>query len=66
MRFKKFLWQIKDEDPDIRQMALYDLLTELQKENFFLDEANQKLVVPAVLDRLDDTSTEVQGIAVKW
>eukprot|EP00667_Euglena_gracilis_P000570 EG_transcript_570 len=63
--FSVFSEKIKDEDPDIRQMALYDLLTELQKENFFLDEANQKLVVPAVLDRLDDTSTEVQGIAVK-
>eukprot|EP00668_Euglena_longa_P003210 GGOE01003756.1.p1 GENE.GGOE01003756.1~~GGOE01003756.1.p1 ORF type:complete len:1245 (+),score=345.28 GGOE01003756.1:65-3799(+) len=63
--FSVFSEKIKDEDPDIRQMALYDLLTELQKENFFLDEGNQKLVVPAVLDRLDDTSTEVQGIAVK-
>ena len=58
--------QIKDEDPDIRHMALYDLHTELQKDTFTLDEANQKQVVPAVLERLDDTSTEVQGIAVKW
>jgi len=63
--FASFVEKVKDEDPDIRQMALYDLLTELQKEAFNLDETNQKIVVIAVLERLDDTSSEVQGIAVK-
>lgn len=64
-QYISFIEKMKDADPDIRQMALYDLHTELQKDSFTLDDTNQKSVVPAVLDRLDDTSTEVQGIAVK-
>ncbi len=47
-------------------MALYDLNNELQKDTFKLDESSQRQVADAVLKTLDDTSSEVQGMAVKW
>lgn len=61
----QFLEKMESKDKDIRHMALYDLHNELQKENFKLDESSQKQVTDSVLKVLDDTSSEVQGMAVK-
>jgi len=47
-------------------MALYDLSNELQKENLKLDENSQRQLADVVLRLLDDKSSEVQGVAVKW
>lgn len=47
-------------------MALYDLNTELQKESFRIDESSQRQLAEVVLKLLDDSSSEVQGMAVKW
>lgn len=60
-----FLEKIENKDKDIRHMALYDLNNELQKDTFKLDESSQRQVADAVLKTLDDTSSEVQGMAVK-
>lgn len=53
-------------DKDLRHMALYDLSNELQKENLKLDENSQRQLADVVLRLLDDKSSEVQGVAVKW
>lgn len=58
--------QSENRDKDLRHMALYDLNTELQKENFRIDESSQRQLAEVVLKLLDDTSSEVQGMAVKW
>lgn len=46
-------------------MALYDLLHEMEKETFKLDDTTQKKVADTVIVLLQDTSSEVQGMAVK-
>jgi len=55
----------KSRDKDLRHMALYDLSVELEKPAFKLDDTNQRKVSGLVLELLDDTSNEVQGMAVK-
>eukprot|EP01012_Entosiphon_sulcatum_P043475 TRINITY_DN577_c0_g1_i1.p2 TRINITY_DN577_c0_g1~~TRINITY_DN577_c0_g1_i1.p2 ORF type:complete len:1259 (+),score=388.11 TRINITY_DN577_c0_g1_i1:1133-4909(+) len=61
----QFAEKLKDDDPDIRHMALYDLNTELKKDTFSLDEQQQKVVTDSVLRMLDDHSSEVQGVATR-
>ena len=58
--------QSENRDKDLRHMALYDLNTELQKSDFKLDESSQRQLAEVVLKLLDDTSSDVQGMAVKW
>jgi cullin-associated NEDD8-dissociated protein 1 len=54
-------------DKDFRYMAISDLLTELGKENFKLDAESERKIVTKLLDIVaTDSSSDVQGIAVKW
>lgn len=46
-------------------MACSDLTEELKRESFKLDAANENRVVEALLKLLEDTSGDVQGVAVK-
>ncbi|KAL0485385.1 cullin-associated NEDD8-dissociated protein [Acrasis kona] len=52
-------------DKDIRHMAMWDLNNELQKDTLKLDENSQRQLAEIVLKLLDDTSSDVQGVAVK-
>lgn len=52
-------------DHDLRFMAANDLLVELEKESFGLDDAMEKKLVIHVLKLLQDTNSEVQQIAIK-
>lgn len=53
-------------DKDFRYMATSDLLTELQKESFKPDSDGEKKICKAVLKLINDQSSDVQGLAVKW
>eukprot|EP01027_Heterolobosea_sp_BB2_P027092 GEZU01042303.1.p1 GENE.GEZU01042303.1~~GEZU01042303.1.p1 ORF type:complete len:1246 (-),score=572.27 GEZU01042303.1:103-3840(-) len=59
------LKKAESSDKDIRHMALYDFHTELQKDNFRLDETSQRQLADMVLKLLGDNSSDVQGMAVK-
>lgn len=63
--FHDFQKKVGDDDPDIRQMVVYDLCTELKKETFILDDTTQCQAVDGVIKLLGDKSTEVQGNAVR-
>ncbi|CAG8542306.1 10983_t:CDS:10 [Racocetra fulgida] len=52
-------------DTDFRYMAANDLMNDLQKPDFTLDETNEKKVVQKVLKLMDDANGEVQNLAVK-
>jgi N-methylhydantoinase A/oxoprolinase/acetone carboxylase beta subunit len=52
-------------DKDERFMATNDLISELAKENVRIDQLTEKRICAAVLKQLDDSSTEVQSVAVK-
>ncbi|CAG8725492.1 18074_t:CDS:10 [Gigaspora margarita] len=52
-------------DTDFRYMAANDLMNDLQKPDFNLDETNEKKVVQKVLKLMDDANGEVQNLAVK-
>lgn len=52
-------------DKDFRYMALSDLLVELEKETFKMDNDSEKKIVTAIIKLLDDSSGDVQGLAVK-
>jgi len=62
---QSFIEKSENKDKDIRFMALQDLHNELQKETFKLDESSQRQIAEVVLKLLDDSSTDVQGMAVK-
>lgn len=47
-------------------MATSDLLTELQKESFKPGSDGEKKICKAILKLLNDQSSDVQGLAVKW
>ncbi|KAI9034670.1 armadillo-type protein [Hyaloraphidium curvatum] len=52
-------------DSDFRYMATNDLMAELAKDGFQLDETSERKVVSAVMKLLEDNNGEVQGVAVK-
>jgi len=52
-------------DKDFRYMATSDLLSELQKESFKPDSEGEKKICRAILKLLNDSSSDVQGLAVK-
>jgi len=52
-------------DKDFRYMATSDLLSELQKEAFKPDSDGEKKICRAILKLLNDSSSDVQGLAVK-
>ena len=47
-------------------MATSDLMSELQKDSIQLDEDSERKVVRTLLRLLEDSSGEVQNLAVKW
>jgi hypothetical protein len=53
-------------DTDFRYMATNDLMNELQKDGFTLEESTEKRVVQKVIKLMDDANGEVQNLAVKW
>ncbi|CAJ0768596.1 2262_t:CDS:2, partial [Entrophospora sp. SA101] len=52
-------------DTDFRYMATNDLMNELQKDGFTLEEQTEKKVVQKVIKLMDDANGEVQNLAVK-
>jgi len=59
------LEKMENRDQDFRFMATSDLASELQKDNFKLDNDAEKKICAAILKLLDDSSGDVQGQAVK-
>jgi len=53
-------------DKDYRYMATSDLLSELQKDSFKPDTDGERKICKAILKLLNDQSSDVQGLAVKW
>ena len=47
-------------------MALSDLASELETPEFTLESASQDHLGKIVLARLEDSSTDVQTVAVRW
>ncbi|KAJ1565523.1 Cullin-associated NEDD8-dissociated protein 2, partial [Nowakowskiella sp. JEL0078] len=64
--FASLLEKMTSPDSDFRYMATNDLINELQKESFSLDEATEKKVSTAVVKLLEDKNAEVQNLSVKW
>ncbi|CAG8499329.1 3773_t:CDS:10 [Diversispora eburnea] len=59
------LEKMDSSDTDFRYMATNDLMNELQKDGFTLEESTEKRVVHKVLKLMDDPNGEVQNLAVK-
>lgn len=53
-------------DKDFRFMATSDLMVELQKDAYKLDDDSERKVVRILLNLLQDKNGEVQNLAVKW
>ena len=53
-------------DKDFRYMATSDLLSELSKATFKPDTDGESKLCRCVLKLLNDQSSDVQGLAVKW
>jgi hypothetical protein len=62
---KMRLLQMANRDKDFRYMASSDLLTELGKDTFKIDGDAEKRLTTQLLKLLEDSSGDVQGIAVK-
>jgi len=53
-------------DKDFRYMATNDLILELKKPTFRVDAPTETKMVNSVLKLLEDNSSEVQNLVVKW
>jgi len=56
---------LDDIDPDYVFMACTDLLTELQKPGFTLDSDSLRQMTRKMLERIQHSSQEVQGLVVR-
>ena len=65
-RLRRRLALCAGRDKDFRYMATSDLLAELQKESFKPDSDGERKICKCVLKLLNDQSSDVQGLAVKW
>lgn len=63
---ESILSKCKNEDPDLRSMAMIDLQQELQKEEFVLDVNHQTILTEMILKLLEDESSRVRGAASEW
>lgn len=63
--FVHLLDKMSNSDKDIRFMATNDLLAEIQKDSFKLDDDNERKLVAAILKIVRDNSGEVQNLGVK-
>ncbi|KAL6064787.1 Cullin-associated NEDD8-dissociated protein 1 [Balamuthia mandrillaris] len=59
------LEKMSNRDKDFRFMATSDLATELTKESFKMNSDEEKKICEAVVKLLEDSSGDVQGLAVK-
>lgn len=59
------LEKITSKDKDLRYMATFDLLNELQKDTFKADSDVERKVPQIVLLQLDDVNGDISGLAVK-
>jgi len=59
------LEKIASKDKDFRYMATSDLLNELENENFKADPETERKICAIVLQQLEDTSSDISGLAVK-
>ncbi|CAG8576615.1 11916_t:CDS:10 [Ambispora leptoticha] len=59
------LEKMDSSDTDFRYMATNDLMNELQKDGFTLEEPTEKKVVNKILELMNDPNGEVQNLAVK-
>lgn len=59
------LEKMSNRDKDFRYMALSDLLNELKKDTFKMDNDSEKKICTAMVQLFDDPSGDVQGMAVK-
>jgi len=58
---------MKDNDNDIRFMAINDLLNELEKfQKISLSSGIEKEMVESLSNSLTDKNSEVQSITAKW
>ena len=64
-QFTSLLEKMKNSDKDIRFMATNDMLAQLGKDSFKLDDKSEENLVTAVLKILHDNSSEVQNLGVK-
>lgn len=53
-------------DKDFRYMATSDLLNELQKDMFKIEQDLERKLCQALLNQLEDASGDISGLAVKW
>ena len=60
------LEKTENRDKDFRYMATSDLLAELSKDAFKPDSDGERKICKCVLKLLNDQSSDVQGLAVKW
>ena len=63
---RKLLLVPRSRDKDFRYMATSDLLVELQKPAFKPDSDGERKICKCILKLLNDQSSDVQGLAVKW
>eukprot|EP01087_Luapelamoeba_hula_P011790 TRINITY_DN324_c0_g1_i1.p1 TRINITY_DN324_c0_g1~~TRINITY_DN324_c0_g1_i1.p1 ORF type:complete len:1220 (+),score=279.85 TRINITY_DN324_c0_g1_i1:138-3797(+) len=59
------LEKMTNRDKDFRYMATNDLANELQKDSFKMDADSEKKICAQLILLLDDSSGDVQGLAVK-
>src|SRR4051812_37636260 len=65
-KIQKHLEKMKDYDKDERFMATSDLTTELEGIEGIIDGSLQAPIRNAIIKQLEDSSTDVQSVAVKW
>lgn len=58
--------KIASKDKDFRYMATSDLLNELQKDTFKVDQELEKKLCGVVLTQLEDPSGDISNLAVSW
>eukprot|EP00192_Tetraselmis_astigmatica_P000226 CAMPEP_0117662728 /NCGR_PEP_ID=MMETSP0804-20121206/8205_1 /TAXON_ID=1074897 /ORGANISM="Tetraselmis astigmatica, Strain CCMP880" /LENGTH=1235 /DNA_ID=CAMNT_0005469641 /DNA_START=95 /DNA_END=3802 /DNA_ORIENTATION=- len=59
------LEKIASKDKDFRYMATSDLLNELENPKFKTDTETEKKICQVVLQQLEDSSSDISGLAVK-
>ena len=64
--YQILLMQVTRKDKDYRYMETFDLLNELSKDKFKVDNDLEIKISNTVLQQLDDVDGEVSGLAVKW
>lgn len=66
MSLSAIIDKMSSRDKDFRYMATSDLLTELQKDAFKMDNESERKLCQMIIKLLSDGAGDVQGLAVKW